>query len=239
LHLRHSTLPLIIIVVMLSVAACGSSDKSAASATALPTSAASATETIGSGSSPSATNAPASGPSATTAPESSPSTTPSGTDIPADVLAVVQVLKTAATSGEILDHAQLTPTECREVVPPITAFPKCAQGTQSGTLIPQFRMAMCESVAADDVAPNLDAWAAVPRTLYAVTRDSPGGDNLFNWIPVGDYGIIFTDQDGSGMLFTVANGQIVGASAACGQPPSYLMDKLPHTAVLLGPLPAN
>ena len=100
-------------------------------------------------------------------------------------------------------------------------------------------MVMCESVAAGDVAANLDAWAAAPRALYAVTRDNAAGPVLFNWVPLGDYGIIFTGADGSGMLFTVADGRIVGASAACGQPPAYLMDKLPHTAILLGPLPAN
>jgi len=239
-HLHRNAAVLVVVVIaMLSVLACGSSDGSKASPTAPPTAVAQATATISLGSSPSSTTAPGSKPSATTAPASSSSPTPSGTALPPDVSAVIEVLKTAATSGEILDHAQLTPTECREVVPPITAFPKCPQGSQSGTLIPQFRMAMCEPVAAGDVAANLDAWAAAPRALYAVTRDDTSGADVFGWIPPGDYGVIFTGEDGSGMLFTVAGGRIVGASAACGQPPAYLMDKLPHTEVLLGPLPAN
>lgn len=102
-----------------------------------------------------------------------------------------------------------------------------------------FRMAMCEAVEADGVAATLDSWAAAPRALYAVTRNDASGADLFTWIPLGDYGVIFTSANGSGMLFTVAGGRIVGASAACGQPPAYLMDKLPHTAVLLGPFPAQ
>lgn len=228
--MRRSTLvPLISIVVLLSVTACGSGDESKASPPAPPASVTQAT----------ATTTPASSPSATTVPAASPSATPNGSPLPSDVAAIVSLLTTATTGAQLLDHAQLTPTECREVVPPITAFPKCPPGSKPGTLIPQFRMVMCEPVEAGDVAVNLDAWAAKPRALYAVTRDNAAGSDLFTWIPLGDYGIIFTSEDGSGMLFTVAGGRIVGASAACGQPPAYLMDKLPHTAVLLGPFPAK
>jgi len=178
--------------------------------------------------------------SATRAPGSTPSPAPSAAALPADVLAIVHLLSTATTGAELLAHARLTPTECREKLTQMSFFTKCPPGSRSGDFVPLFRMASCEAGTEPDVSNKaLDDWAAHARSLHAVIREDRSAADLYNWIPLGDYGVIYRFDEGFGILFTVADGRIVGATTGCGSTPEGLLRTVPPGRVLLGPLPAQ
>ncbi len=152
---------------------------------------------------------------------------------------MVRLLGTANTTAEILQHAQLTPTECRDQPPPLSLFPKCPPGSRSGDFIPLFRMADCEQATEVEVIEKaLNDWAARPRSLYAVYREEPAGGYLFNWVPRGEYGIIYRSENGVAITFHVARGVIVGAGPGCGSTPEGLLQGVTPDRILLGPLSA-
>lgn len=152
---------------------------------------------------------------------------------------MIRLLGTANTSAEILQHAQLTPTECRDQPPPLSLFPKCPPGSRSGDFIPLFRMADCEQATEVEVIEKaLNDWAARPRSLYAVYREEPAGGYLFNWVPRGEYGIIYRSENGVAITFHVARGVIVGAGPGCGSTPEGLLQGVTPDRILLGPLSA-
>ena len=179
-------------------------------------------------------------PLATTEATKAPAITPSVGELPPDVAAIVSLLNTATTGAALLAHARLTPTECREELTQISSFTKCPPGSRSGDFVPLFRMASCEAGTEPDVINKaLDAWAAHPRSLSAVIREDRSAAYLYNWIPRGDYGVIYRFDEGFGMLFTVADERIIGATTGCGSTPEGLLQTVPPDQVLLGPLPAR
>lgn len=213
-----------VLVPLFVAAACGSNSKPPASqgtrtpASAAPSQPATAMKT------PSATASPAPSPAA----------------LPPDVAAVIDLLNTATTGSQLLDHAQLTPTECREELTQLSNFTKCPPGSHNGDFVPLFRMAGCEPGTESDVINKaLDDWTAHPRSLYAVIREDPSSVDLYNWVPPGDYGIVYRFGEGFGMLFTVADGRILGAAPGCGSTPEGIIQTVPPGQVLLGPLPAK
>jgi hypothetical protein len=176
---------------------------------------------------------PASVPATLTA---SPAETPAAS-LPAELASLVDVLDTATTAAEILQHARLTPTECREEPPPLSLFTKCPPGARSGDLVPLFRMVDCEQgIEPAVVEQALNDWTARPRSLYAVFREEPPSGYLYNWVPRGDYGVIYRYGEGFGIVFHVAGGLIVGAGPGCGSTPEGLLQEVPPNRILLGPL---
>lgn len=177
---------------------------------------------------------------ATHAAPASPSPAATRGALPSDVTAIVSLLNSATSGAQLLEHATLTPTECREELTQLSSFTKCPPGSHDGDFVPLFRFAACEFGTEPDVIDRaLDGWTAQPRSLYAVIRDDPKSAYLYNWIPPGDYGVIYRYGEGLGILFTVAGGHIVGAAPGCASTPEGLLQTVTPDKVLLGPLPAN
>ncbi|MEP7217170.1 MAG: hypothetical protein ABI782_13045 [Anaerolineaceae bacterium] len=99
-------------------------------------------------------------------------------------------------------------------------------------------MADCEQVTEDEVIEKaLDNWAAHQRSLYAVVTEDRAGPYLYNWIPQGDYGLIYRSADGFGLTFHVASGLILGAGPGCMSSPGGLLHEVPQSRVIVGPTP--
>jgi len=84
----------------------------------------------------------------------------------------------------------------------------------------------------------LSGWTARPRSLYAIYREESSSGYLYNWVPRGEYGVIYRSPGGFGIVFHVAGGLILGAGPGCGSTPEGLIQDVPSTRILLGPLSA-